>query len=257
MIYVTGDMHGDIERLYDSGFKQLKEGDTLIVAGDFGFLWDGSKAEKKIIKYLGSRKYTICFLDGAHDDLKKLAKYRKTVYKGGVVHRIYKNLFHMCRGQIFTIDGINIFTFGGGESDDMDNTDIEDLLPNGNEMKEADENLQNCSDTVDYIITHEPPARIKDALRLKAQKTPITNVLNAYFEELNSRCTYRKWFFGSVHMDKEITPRHRAVYTEYIPLEGSELYRGSVTPVRDEDFSDFEDCKLSSNNTERIEEDEQ
>ena len=43
MIYFTGDLHGDYDRFKSKELKKLKKGDTLIVCGDFGFLWDGSK----------------------------------------------------------------------------------------------------------------------------------------------------------------------------------------------------------------------
>lgn len=52
-IYVTGDVHGRAE--YGSSrfaFKNwplgrtLTRDDVVIVAGDFGFVWDGSNAEK-------------------------------------------------------------------------------------------------------------------------------------------------------------------------------------------------------------------
>ena len=64
MVYITGDMHGDIDRLYDKQLKKLKSGDTLIVCGDFGFIWDGNSQEAKILEELGSRKYNVCFVDG-------------------------------------------------------------------------------------------------------------------------------------------------------------------------------------------------
>lgn len=237
MIYVTGDMHGDIERLYDPSFKKLKEGDTLIIAGDFGFLWNDTKKERKLLKYLGTRKYTVCFLDGAHDDMNKLNRYRKTVYKGGVVHRIYKKLYHMCRGQIFTIDGLRIFTFGGGEITDFETADSDEKLPSGEEMREGEENLNNLKDTVDYIITHEPPAKIKNALRFRQQKSANINVLNAYFDSINSRCVFRQWFFGSMHMDKEITPRHTCVFTKFTLLSGSENYIDPTNLEEDENLN--------------------
>ena len=41
MVYVTGDTHGDPERLSKSALKCLNEGNTLIVCGDFGFIWKG------------------------------------------------------------------------------------------------------------------------------------------------------------------------------------------------------------------------
>lgn len=50
LIYITGDTHGEVERLVPSKLRALKEGDTLIVCGDFGFIWDGSKKRTKNIK---------------------------------------------------------------------------------------------------------------------------------------------------------------------------------------------------------------
>ena len=50
MVFITGDTHGDPERLSKSALKELAPGDTLIVCGDFGFVWDNSKAEQKILK---------------------------------------------------------------------------------------------------------------------------------------------------------------------------------------------------------------
>ena len=120
MIYVTGDMHGEEERLYSRNMRKLKEGDTLIVCGDFGFVWDGSPKERKLLEYLGSRKYNVAFVDGTHENFDLLSKCRMTVWNGGRVHRVSGNLFHMMRGQIFNIEGCKIFTFGGGESLDRE-----------------------------------------------------------------------------------------------------------------------------------------
>ena len=56
MIYVTGDMHGILSRFDDSRLNKLKSGDTLIICGDFGFLWDGSKEEMNVLKKLSKKK---------------------------------------------------------------------------------------------------------------------------------------------------------------------------------------------------------
>ena len=37
-LYVTGDTHGDKARFLTREAKRLKEGDALVVLGDFGFL---------------------------------------------------------------------------------------------------------------------------------------------------------------------------------------------------------------------------
>jgi len=47
MICITGDIHGDIDRFEHKAIKKLKKGDTLIVCGDFGFMWDGEQKRKE------------------------------------------------------------------------------------------------------------------------------------------------------------------------------------------------------------------
>ena len=69
MVYVTGDTHGDISFFKDPKLKKLTDEDILIVCGDFGFLWDRSDKEKKALQTLEKKKYTICFVDGAHEKI--------------------------------------------------------------------------------------------------------------------------------------------------------------------------------------------
>ena len=56
MICVTGDLHGDISRFKSPVLKKLRRGDALIITGDFGCIWDGSKKEKRTLKKLGKKK---------------------------------------------------------------------------------------------------------------------------------------------------------------------------------------------------------
>ena len=223
MIYVTGDLHGEEERLYSRSMKKLREGDTLIVCGDFGFVWDGSGREKKILDFLGSRKYNVCFIDGTHENFDLLDKYRMTVWNGGKVHRVSGNLFHMMRGQIFTIEGFRIFTFGGGESVDreMRTEHIswwKEEMPSPSELEEGAKAIDEVGCEVDYIITHEPPSIVKSTMLLRSGDTVNVNKLNGYFEQLNRVCKFRHWYFGSMHEDRVITNVHTAVFEDVIPI---------------------------------------
>lgn len=78
------------------------------------------KKEQKILKQLGKRKYNICFIDGTHENFSLLNGYGVSEWNGGKVHKIYDNLYHLMRGQIYNIDGKSVFTMGGGESPDID-----------------------------------------------------------------------------------------------------------------------------------------
>lgn len=228
MVYITGDMHGDEDRLYDKNMRKLKEGDILIICGDFGFIWSGDEKEKKLLDYLGSRKYTVCFLDGTHENYNLLSKYRETVWKGGRVHRICGNLFHMCRGQIFNIEGLRYFTFGGGESPDKElRTEHEtwwrDELPSTEEMAAGAEAIDEVGCEVDVILTHEPPTLVKSSILLRLGQADRINKLNGYLDEINRSCKFKRWYFGSVHEDRVITPRHIAVFNELWAVRKNEL----------------------------------
>lgn len=223
MIYVTGDMHGDESRLYDKEWRKLKSGDILIVCGDFGFLWKDTQREKSAVKYLGSRKFTVCFLDGSHENFELIRKHRQTVWKGGRVHRISGNLFHLMRGEIYNIENKKIFVFGGGESLDKDFRTEDQWwkseLPSPAEMARGASNLDEIGGNIDYILTHEPPSLVKSAMLLRNGNADHVNKLNGYLDEIGRFCKYKQWFFGSQHEDRRITPLHTCVFNKILPID--------------------------------------
>ncbi|MBQ6815819.1 MAG: metallophosphoesterase [Clostridia bacterium] len=224
MIYITGDMHGNIERLYDREWRKLKKGDTLIVCGDLGYLWAGGKEEEEVIKYLGSRKFTVAFVEGTHDNLQKINRCRTTYWKGGMVHRIEGNLLHLMRGQVFNIEDTKIFTFGGGESLDKDmrlenNLWWREEMPTPAQMTGAAKQLDDLDCKVDYIITHEPPSLVKSAMLLRRGLADRVNKLNGFFEEINENCSFKHWYFGSLHEDRLVTPKHTCVFGKVLPID--------------------------------------
>lgn len=217
-------MHGGIDRLYDRSFRKLKSGDTLLVCGDFGYIFDGSKTENQVINYLASRRFVTAFVDGTHDNMSKINSCRVTYWHGGLVHRINGNLIHLMRGQIFDIEGHSFFTFGGGESTDKDMR-IENGLwwreeePTPEEMAEGAKKLDEVNCQVDYIITHEPPSLVKSAILLRRGDTDRVNKLNGYLEEIGRSCRFRHWYFGSLHEDRRITEHHTCVFKNIIPVK--------------------------------------
>ncbi len=217
MIYVTGDLHGQYARFDAPQFRHLKENDTLLICGDFGFLWDGSREEMNTLKKLAKKRYNICFIDGTHENFDMLDRLKIKKWKGGKVHQIAPNIFHLMRGQIFKIEDQTIFTMGGGESPDIEirfetNTWSEKEIPTKEELMEGVENLQAYDGKVDIILTHEPPAKIKDFLLLKTQAAASISAINTYLEDVGKTCTFRHWYFGSLHLDKFISTTHICVF---------------------------------------------
>ncbi len=224
MVYVTGDMHGDLDRLWKKDFRRLKSGDVLIVCGDFGYIFKGDKEEKKVIDFFATRRFVTAFVDGTHDNMDIINRSRVTYWHGGMVHRIKGNLIHLMRGQIFDIEGNRFFTFGGGESTDKDmridsGNWWREEEPTPYEMAEAAKKLDEAACKVDYIITHEPPSLVKSAMMLRKGSQNRVNKLNGFFEEIAAACDFKHWYFGSLHEDRVITPRYTCVFNKTIKIE--------------------------------------
>lgn len=220
MIYVTGDTHGDITRFKDPNIRKLRRGDTLIICGDFGFIWDGSEREKSTLKKISEIGFTVAFLDGCHENFDLLEAYPESKWNGGMARVIAPNLVHLMRGQVYTIENKRIFTFGGGNSQDIEfrigANWWEREQPTHDEIMEGIDNLERYGNEVDYIITHEPPASVKDCLGVDVfQRIEV----HALFEEIIKSCRYKKWFFGKCHIDKHIPIKFYAVFNNVTPLK--------------------------------------
>ena len=225
MIYITGDTHGDIERFNDKALKKLTADDMVIVCGDFGFIWQGGEKERKLLKQLAKKKYTIAFIDGSHENFGRLRSFAQEQWNGGTIHRIAGNIIHLMRGQYYTIEGKTIFTMGGGENEENEISG-EDVwaggsLPDRSELVMGAANIDIHGGKVDVILSHEPSSKIKSILSDQDMLGTMANInaLNAFLEQLSQNVEYKKWYFGYFHIDKRITAKITAVYREILPLE--------------------------------------
>ena len=223
MIYVTGDFHGDYEKFSSKEFKKLKKGDTLLVCGDFGFIWEGSKAEARLLKKIGRKKYKVLFVEGTHDNIKLIRSYPTEELFGGRARKISGNLYQLQRGEIFEIEGKSFFAFGGGETDDAfeliegENYWREEL-PSPEELSLARDNLKAHGDAIDYIISHECAGKMRDFL-LSQRNLDECNVLQRFFDKLTEEISYKAWFFGRYHLDKIISQKSVAVFNNLIQIK--------------------------------------
>lgn len=215
LIYITGDIHGDKRRFEDA--KRLRSGDTLLICGDFGFLWDGGVAEERFLKKLGKKKYAIAFVDGAHENFELLNRCEEGEWNGGRVHCLGGNIYHLMRGEVYTIEGKTFFAFGGGETRERQIYQDagkwwKEEFPTLEEMKNGAARLQAHGKRVDYIVTHWPAPRM-------ARNHGDRNALDAYFDTLAREIEYKRWYFGYLHSDRKRTAKNFSVFQEILPVE--------------------------------------
>ncbi|MDE6679624.1 MAG: metallophosphoesterase [Ruminococcus sp.] len=215
MIYVTGDTHAN----YNDFIKRIcnypvKADDTVIVCGDFGFVWK-SPRHRHLLEKLSALPFMIAFVDGNHEDFDLLKTYPVEKWNGGKVHRIAGNIFHLMRGQLFTIEGKNFFTMGGAYSRDKilrtegSNWWAEEI-PSSEDYRTADETLKKCGYKTDYVITHTIP---QSAIHyIGAVPDSQDAELTGYFEWLYRKLDFRKWFAGHFHINRLVRDDIQILY---------------------------------------------
>lgn len=250
MIYLTGDTHGEInlKKLSNKNFlegKSLSKNDYVIILGDFGLLWRKDETFEYWLKFLNERNFKILFVDGNHENFNLINEYPIEIWNGGKIHKISDNIYHLMRGQIFTIDNLKFFTFGGASSIDIlerkENIDWwKEELPSYSELNEGLINLQNHNFKVDYILSHTCSQSTineiyninKDYVlenctketqfefkRFTSSHYSNIDILNRYFDEIKKITAYTHWYFGHFHMDLPINNKETIVYNDFIKIK--------------------------------------
>lgn len=219
MIYITGDLHGGIDRskLNMENFpeqKNLTKSDYLIIAGDFGCIWDNSKEQEWLLEWLERKNFTTLFIDGNHENFDLLNSYPIIEWNGGNVHQISNSIYHLMRGQVFTIEGQKIFTFGGAQSHDREHREEfvswwRQEVPTVEEFAEGIDNLKKHKLNVDIVLTHTAPT--ERVLQIdEGKKDDLTCMM---LDHLEQRISYKHWYHGHFHID-ETTDKFTAVFNE-------------------------------------------
>ena len=131
------------------------------------------------------------------------------------------------RGQVFTIDGISVFTMGGGYSIDMacripGRSWWPEEMPNDDEYAEAWSNLAKHDNKVDVIVSHAAP---EETMQMFEQTGVISHCflqegrLNAFLEEVRQSVQHRHYYFGHMHLDKRLFRNQTALFQDVYHLE--------------------------------------
>lgn len=223
-IYITGDTHIpiDISKLNTTHFPEQKEmtkDDFVIIAGDFGGIWNRSDEEIYWIKWLNEKNFTTLFVDGNHENFDLLNSYKEGQFHGGKVHRIAATVYHLMRGQVFDFNGYKFFTMGGGESIDrmyrqQGQSWWAEEIPSDDEFNEAIHNLDKNHWVVDYVVTHTASFLKMNEMGYIKENNQLTSFLNLIEGKLN----FRHWYFGHFHRDQRLDEQHTVLYNQIVQV---------------------------------------
>lgn len=237
-IFITGDTHGsyDMTKLSRRHFqegKTLTKNDYVIICGDFGCVWGGEleKSDKWWQNWLDEQPWTTLWIDGNHENHDLLQTYPVEQWHGGRIHKINNSIYHLMRGEVFTINDKTIFTFGGGYSTDRAYRKEgvswwKGELPTHEEVNYALQSLEKYNNHVDIILTHDAPRDIKEYLGF--YNLCDMSVYGEEYEDIHStlyffkkNIVFQDWYLGHYHIDKDIGNTH-ILYNEIIEITDKE-----------------------------------
>lgn len=247
MIYVTGDTHGDwLPRLSFNAFPEgrtLTKTDYVLILGDFG-IWDNSKRERHDLDWLEDRPWTTLFLDGNHENYDILDNLPVSGWNGGKVHFIRPSVIHLMRGQLYTINGLSLFAFGGARSHDIRdgilepgdprikewrNSPVRRLyrvnhfswwereMPSEEEMEEGLKNLRKAGNRVSIIATHCPYTALLKEIDGGCGLYEADR-LSGYLQKVRETTDFGVWLCGHMHIDQKFADDKTVCLYEQIIL---------------------------------------
>jgi len=236
-LFLTGDTHGELNRISSKNFKESKildETDVIIILGDFGLLWwyPENKHYKQTlynIEWLKTKKFNICFIDGNHENFYLLNKLPVIQKFGSEVGYISDNIFHLKRGNVYNINDYKILTIGGALSIDRNNRQLnvsywnEELLSNTEIEKIL--NLIEYDNIFDLILTHTAPLSIIKQMFEYPLTEKVNDSTTKFLDHIKNNIKFKKWYFGHFH-ENCVFENYTCLYKNIIEInrEHNETY---------------------------------
>lgn len=236
MIFIVSDLHAYQEKWLEQIHPVLRQGDTVIVAGDFGFgFWNGRFfSEETFYDWIAEQPYSVLVVDGNHERFDKLVAYPSCEAYGAKAQKIRDNIYHLCRGEIYSIEGISVFVFGGGYSPDRAKKTpgvswFPQEMPSEDEYCYALKNLEQHGNTVDYIVTHTCPNKtvkhLASCCGYGIREVSKEHPMQVFLDTVVNTVTYRHYYFGHFHIDRELQRNQTAVFNCMRELETGKVVR--------------------------------
>lgn len=124
--------------------------------------------------------------------------------------------------QVFCIDGIKFFTFGGAYSiDKMYRSEgiswFPEETPSRAEYEEGWSNLEKSGFQVDYILTHTGPREIVAQMGY-GELSDEEVELRRFLQRVADHTEFTAWYFGHFHEDTEVEEIFFCLYDELVAI---------------------------------------
>lgn len=213
MIYITGDTHGDFERIFEFCAEyDTQKDDILIILGDAGINFHLNERDTALKLTLSQLPVTLFCIHGNHEERPyEVSGYEEMQWHGGLVYvePEFPNLIFASDGEIYDLDGRSVVVIGGAYSVDK-NYRIRNCLPwfeteqpDDATKKYVEYRLEKHGWQVDTVLTHTAPLKFEPtwAFLTNIDQSQVDKSTEKWLDSIEEKLSYKQWYFGHYHVD--------------------------------------------------------
>lgn len=211
-LYLTGDTHGEFDRIEDfcQEYGTTQE-DVMVILGDAGINYWLDERDEALKEQLSRLPITLLCVHGNHEERpEEISGYEEQLWQGGMVlyQPEYPNLLFAQDGEVYDFDGKQAIVIGGAYS-----VDKYYRLANGapwfaTEQPDdavkarVEEKLEQMGWRVDYVFSHTVPLSEipRHALLPTIDQRTVDRSTEEWLEEIYQKLNCETWYAGHYHV---------------------------------------------------------
>jgi 3-oxoacid CoA-transferase subunit A len=216
MIYITGDTHGNFDRVesFCEKFETCRE-DVLIILGDAGINYNGYTYDRVKKKMLEELPITIFAIHGNHERRPStIESYKEQLWNGGTIYyeEEFPHILFAKDGEIFNLDGKKTIVIGGAYSVDKAYRLTygyhwwKDEQPSEEIKQYVEKQLSTVDWEVDVVLSHTTPLKYEpvEVFMASVDQSKVDKSTEIWLDKIENQLVYQKWYCGHYHTKKKI-----------------------------------------------------
>lgn len=215
MIYLTGDTHGDFQRIaHFCARMHTKPSDIMIILGDAGINFHGGWRDLRKKEFISALPITLFCIHGNHEKRPAtIPSYAEQEWHGGIVYveEQFPSILFAKDGEVYDLNGLRAIVIGGAYSIDWmlripGRSWWSDEQPSPEIKARVEAKLQQLDWKVDVVLSHTVPLKYEpvEVFLPGIDQRKVDKSTEQWLDRIEDRLQYGKWYAGHYHTSKHI-----------------------------------------------------
>jgi len=225
MIYLTGDTHGNFQRIaHFCARMNTKPSDIMIILGDAGINFYGGWRDHHKKKYISALPITLFCIHGNHEQRPAtIPSYIEQKWHGGTVYveEQFPSILFAKDGEIYNLNGMQAIAIGGAYSIDWmlripGRSWWPDEQPSDKVKTQVEQTLDQLGWKVDVVLSHTVPLKYEpvEVFLPGIEQSNVDKSTEQWLDSIECQLQYGKWYAGHYHTEKKVD-RMQILFEDY------------------------------------------